>query len=310
MEPSLAAVDELRRIVRAKVASQGRTVSALPGLWFFRHDGPRQFLRIASGSMYVGVALQGRKHVRVGPLELTYDSLSYLVMAGETEYDASVVTATEERPYLSIGLEIPPRLIVQTLVELGENGEPGTRASAPPAFVAPLDAALLSALGRLLRALDDPAERRVLAPLAVREIVFHLLRSDAASVLRRAAGGGDADRIGRAMAYIERNAARRLTVPAVARQVAMSPSHFAHRFRDVASVTPMRYLKLVRLEQARDLLLGDGLPVAEVADRIGYGSPSHFTRDFKRRYGLAPGRYASAFEQGSTLSDADGGPQL
>ena len=94
MEASVAAVDELRRIVRAKVTQQGRTVSALPGLWFFRHDRPRQFLRVASSSMYVGVALQGRKSVRVGSLELTYDSLSYLVMAGETEYDASVVTAT------------------------------------------------------------------------------------------------------------------------------------------------------------------------------------------------------------------------
>lgn len=310
MEASIAAVDELRQIVRGKVAQQGRTVSALPGLWFFRHDGPRQFLRVSSTSMYVGVALQGRKRVRVGALELTYDSLSYLVMAGETEYDASVVTATAERPYLSIGLEIPPRLIVQTLLDLDDRAEAPARVTAPPAFMAPLDAALLSPLSRLLRTLDDPAERRVLAPLAVREIVFHLLRSDAASVLRRAAGGGDADRIGRAMAYIEQNADRRLTVPAVARQVAMSPSHFAHRFREVASVTPMRYLKYVRLARARDLLLADGLPVAEVADRIGYGSPSHFTRDFKRHYGLAPGRYATAFEQGSTVSLAEAGPQL
>ena len=310
MEASIVAVDELRQIVRDKVAQQGRTVSALPGLWFFRHDGPRQFLRIASESMYVGVALQGTKRVRVGSLELTYDSLSYLVMAGETEYDASVVAATAERPYLSIGLEIPPRLIVQTLLDLGEGGEAPARVTAPPAFVAPLDAPLLGALSRLLRTLDDPAERRVLAPLAVREIVFHLLRTDAASVLRRAAGGGDADRIGRAMAFIEQNADRRLSVLSVARQVAMSPSHFAHRFREVASVTPMRYLKLVRLERARDLLLADGLPVAEVADRIGYGSPSHFTRDFKRRYGLAPGRYATAFEHGSTVSDAAAGPQL
>ena len=146
MEASIVAVDELRQIVRGKVAQQGRTVSALPGLWFFRHDGPRQFLRISSTSMYVGVALQGRKRVRVGALELTYDSLSYLVMAGETEYDASVVTASAERPYLSIGLEIPPRLIVQTLLDLDESEQTPARVSAPPAFVAPLDPPLLGAL--------------------------------------------------------------------------------------------------------------------------------------------------------------------
>jgi AraC-like DNA-binding protein len=310
MEASLAAVDELRRIVRAKVALQGRTVSALPGLWFFRHDAPRQFLRISSASMYVGVALQGRKSVRVGALELTYDSLSYLVMAGETEYDASVVTATAERPYLSIGLEIPPRLIVQTLLDLGENEQTPARVSAPPAFVAPMDQPLLGALARLLRSLDDPAERRVLAPLAVREIVFHLLRSEAAAVLRRAAGGGDAephrtrDGVHRAECRAPADGARGRAAGGD------EPVALRARFREVGE-RHAHALPEVRApgEGARPAA-GDGLPVAEVADRIGYGSPSHFTRDFKRRYGLAPGRYASAFEQGSTVSDAEAGPQL
>ena len=60
-------------------------------------------------------------------------------------------------------------------------------------------------------------------------------------------------------------------------------------------------------------LIGFGIVIilgSLIADRIGYGSPSHFTRDFKRRYGLAPGRYATAFEHGSTVSDAAAGPQL
>jgi AraC-like DNA-binding protein len=142
----------------------------------------------------------------------------------------------------------------------------------------------------------------VLAPLALREIVFRLLRSPAASaLLALATANGEAARIQQAMAFIEANAARRLSVAAVARHVAMSPSHFAHRFRDVASVSPMRFLKHVRLERARSLLLAEGLSVAEAAERVGYASASHFTRDFKRLFGLAPARYAGAFQQGSTV---------
>jgi AraC-like DNA-binding protein len=93
------------------------------------------------------------------------------------------------------------------------------------------------------------------------------------------------------MEYMRANAARSLSVEGIARQVAMSPSHFAHRFRAVARTSPMRYLKQVRLDEARALLLSGNLRVSEAANRVGYESPSHFTRDFKVTYGVAPAEY-------------------
>jgi AraC-like DNA-binding protein len=143
----------------------------------------------------------------------------------------------------------------------------------------------------------------VLAPLIVREIVFRLLRTDAAAVLRQeVTQNGDRGRIREAMTYIEQRATHRLTVNTIARHVAMSSSHFAHRFREIASISPMQYLKHVRLERARTLLLADGLSAAEVARGVGYASASHFTRDFKRQFGLSPSSYARAFEGGGTVS--------
>jgi AraC-like DNA-binding protein len=82
----------------------------------------------------------------------------------------------------------------------------------------------------------------------------------------------------------------------LARQVAMSPSHFAHRFRSVARTSPIQYLKHLRLMRARALLLAEGLRPSEVAPKVGYASLSHFHRDFKRQFGVAPARYARAFE--------------
>jgi len=82
-----------------------------------------------------------------------------------------------------------------------------------------------------------------------------------------------------------------LSVEQVARHVAMSPSHFAHRFRAIARVSPMRYLRELRLHEARALLLGGGLRASQAALRVGYDSASHFTRDFKGSFGLAPTEY-------------------
>jgi len=94
------------------------------------------------------------------------------------------------------------------------------------------------------------------------------------------------------MRLIRTQAFRPLSVEGIARQVAMSPSHFAHRFRAVVRMSPMRFVKEVRLDAARTLLLSQGARASEVALRVGYESPAHFARDFKRRFGASPVRYA------------------
>lgn len=88
--------------------------------------------------------------------------------------------------------------------------------------------------------------------------------------------------------------ADKLTVEALAKRSAMSPSHFAHRFSAVARVTPMRYLREVRLERARALLLAEGARMGEIAESVGFESSAHFAREFRRRFGLAPSRFGRA----------------
>ena len=172
------------------------------------------------------------------------------------------------------------------------DGSDSRSAPSVSAFTAPLEATLAEPLARLLNAVDDPVERRTLAPLAVEELVFRLLRSDAATAMRGALRPRDARPITEAMRLMRLQAFQPLSVEAIARQVAMSPSHFAHRFRVVARMSPMRFVKAVRLDAARTLLLSDGVRASEVALRVGYESAAHFSRDFKRRFGTSPARYA------------------
>ena len=110
--------------------------------------------------------------------------------------------------------------------------------------------------------------------------------------MRGAIRSMDTGPITEAMRLMRKQAFRPLSVEGIARQVAMSPSHFAHRFRAVARMTPMRFVKEVRLDAARTLLLSQGTRASEVALRVGYESPAHFARDFKRRFGASPVRYA------------------
>jgi AraC-like DNA-binding protein len=291
--------DLLQRLLRLAPA-EGRIASAIPGVWFFRHDRPTPPTRYRTCTLTAGLVVEGRKAVRVEGAELWYDAASYFVVRGETVYEANVA----EAPYLAIGLEIPPQVVVETLLELGPVSAPTAAVSA---FVAPVDEPLRDAMVRLVTAAANPVERRILAPLVLREVVYRLLCTDAASVLRSGVREAEREPIRAAMGYLETHADRRITVDEVARHVGMSASHFAHRFREIVNTTPMQYLKHVRMDRARTLLLADGLRPSEIASRVGYASLSHFTRDFKRQFGVAPGAYARTFEVAAAVPVAGSG---
>jgi len=282
-------------LVGSRAEVEGVTEARFPGVRFYRVSRPATFRK----TLYLGPTLtivaQGRKVARFGSLELSYDPCRALVVTGEASCEGAIIEASHERPYLAVCLAIPSDLVAKTLLALADANAPAAEETAP-AFVSVLDGAIKEGVVRLLHAIDDPIERQIVAPLVLEEIVFRLLRSDAAAVVRRAVGRDrDDESIQEAMRYMRANADGALSVELIARHVAMSPSHFAHRFRAVARVSPMRYLKQIRMHEARALLLAPGLRVGEVVARVGYESASHFARDFKSYFGAPPGEFVRRF---------------
>jgi AraC-like DNA-binding protein len=299
-----ALVERLRTLVDRHAPVEGRSDSNLEGVYFYRSSRPTAKRWISAPALAVGAIVQGSKVIRAGDRVLRYGELDCLLLTGEMEYWSEVADASPSAPYLSVNVNVPPELVVKTLLALSDaGGEPAS--SAPDAYVARLDASLADALARLIEATEDPIGCRVLAPIVLEELVFHLLRSDAAHALRASAQRrGDETRIQEAMAFMRSNAARRLTVGAIAKRVGMSASHFAHRFRAVARVTPMRFLKTLRLQEARLFLVERGARASEAADRVGYSSASHFTRDFKSHFGVTPGEYARRLRGGERARES------
>lgn len=289
----MTSLHALKHQVLAHAPSEGKHASLVVGLWLNRYHQPFLCQRVATRSVTFAVVVQGEKSVTFGDETLVYGPGDYLLVTGEQRYVATVANATADEPYLSLAIELSPDEVAAALLELTDAGEPAPSHD-HAAVVSRLDPALAGAVVRLLATLDDAVERRVLAPLALREIMFRLLRSDSAAALRNVAQRRDG-RIQRAVAFIQKHAHKRLTVTQIARQAAMSPSHFAHRFREVIRVTPMQFVRHVRLHRARMLLLDDGVAAAEVAGSVGYTSPSQFSRDFKAQFGAPPRTYAQRF---------------
>lgn len=282
-------------LLRDAAAAEGRTVLYEPEVAICRYSESMTFTKAATFGVTLAVVLQGQKKLRIGKhAELDVDPERMLVITRESEHISISISAGARRPFVSMSISFPPERVARALLELADSSAP-TTAETGPAFLMSPDAAIADALERLVRALEHPIERKVIAPLIVNEILYRLLCSDSAAAIRGAvAGAPDAARILTSMRFIEEHLAEKLTVEDLAKRAGMSESHYAHRFSSVVRVSPKRFVRQARLERARTLLMESGTRANEVASLVGFESPAHFTREFKRRFGVTPSHYLRA----------------
>ena len=168
--------------------------------------------------------------------------------------------------------------------------------------MSPLGHELSGALLRFIRATDTDLDRHVLAPLALRETTYRVLRTGQGTALAEAAYLENAgNRITAAIAFMRDELDRPIRVEDMANHVSMSVSAFAHLFKATTGSAPYQYLKRLRLDRARALLVEENRAVSEACHAVGYGSVSHFITEFKRTYGETPRSYAGRLRRLGTL---------
>jgi len=98
-------------------------------------------------------------------------------------------------------------------------------------------------------------------------------------------------RVRTVVALIENECARPFTLTHFAQAVNLTPEHLCRIFTREMGMAPLKYLKLFRLQSARELLENSHLTVKQVMFAVGFSDESHFVRDFENRFGLSPVRY-------------------
>lgn len=277
----------VERIARA-IRDDG-TVRPLAGLMLRRASAPTELGHGASHPSFCVIA-QGCKEVLLGDNRYRYDSAHYLIATAALPIASRIAEASPERPYLGFVLTLDPAVVGSVLVEAGQRAL--QRSSAVTAIdVSPLDAGLLDAVVRLVRLADSPAEARFLTPLVTREIVYRLLvGAQGGRIGQIAALGGATQRIAEAIERLRKDFDQPLRIEDIANDLGMSVSGFHHHFRTLTAMSPLQFQKQLRLQEARRLMLGEGMDAASAGYRVGYGDASHFTREYKRLFGAPPMR--------------------
>ena len=155
--------------------------------------------------------------------------------------------------------------------------------------MAQVDLGILDAMTRLVRLIDSPADARVLAPLIQREIIYRALIGEMGSRMREfVSADSQSNRISKVIAVLKDRFAEPLRVRELAEDVNMSESTLYHSFKQVTRMSPVQFQKKLRLHEARRLMLSEGLEAATASYRVGYESPSHFSREYSRMFGAPP----------------------
>jgi AraC-like DNA-binding protein len=278
------------------------------GLTFYRFEGPMPPAWDQTASLAFCVVVQGRKRVVINGRDYFYDPANYFVMSRATRLQAEILEGSPSRPFLSMVLQIPAAVVAEVLIESLPNLDPkrppaGSAPGLHDAYVSRFDGDLRDAVTRFLRALDDEGDRRVLGPLVLREIVYRLLRQDQAPRLVTAAlYEKSSKKVMAAIRHMQTEYHRPITIEEIASAVGASTSTLAHSFKEIIGVSPYHFLKQLRLERARVLMIREGWSSSEAAARTGYASSSHFVKAFTGYFGESPSRYASQFRRQPTIN--------
>jgi AraC-like DNA-binding protein len=283
----------------ARAPAVGANTGAWPGLTIYRFTGPAGPTWEEIQSLSLCVVAQGRKAVTIEDVTYRYDPFNYLVLSSHLHFQAEILEASPSLPFLSFVLQIDPALVRRVSSDMLErrttafrSGAGETRPADSRALVSALDQELLGAILRFLRAVGTGTDRRVLAPLYLQEMVYRVLqREQFARLLAIAAAQAASNPVSAVLDYVRVHLAEPLTVADMAEQVTLSPSAFAHLFRDVTGKSPYQFLKEMRLDRARELLVDGNLAVARVSKEVGYASVSHFISEFRSRFGVTPRSY-------------------
>lgn len=301
VEPSDPDVVKLARLIRAYAPHDGRFELPVPEVYAIRASRTHAEYAHVLQPAAVCIVAQGAKSLVVGDEVYEYEAPRMLVFSVDLPVAAKVTRATAADPYLCFRLDLDAPKIAELALKVYPHGLP----RAPERrgiYLAAADPRTVSAATRLLESFAEPGEAELLAPLITEEIVIRLLRSPiGVQVAQIGLAESSVHGVAQAIAWLRTNFAQPMKVDELAKLAHMSLSSFHQHFRAVTSMSPLQFQKVLRLQEARRLMLSTMVDSGTASWRVGYQSASQFSREYGRFFGSAPTKDIARLREHSPL---------
>ncbi|EMK3331961.1 AraC family transcriptional regulator [Vibrio parahaemolyticus] len=288
--PSRAfATQKLAKLIDRWTGNANQYDTPISGLRFSRWTTPTPPTSYTHNPSICLIA-QGRKRVLLGEESFIYDANHFLISSIDLPIIANIIEASEEQPYLGLIMELDLTEISQLIVD-SELAFIQSKEAQKGIAVGELSESLLDAFVRLAELLDEGQNIKILAPIIKREIFYRLLMSEQGTRLHQiVTAGSHSHQIAKAIDWLKNNFVKPLSVGDLASYTGMSKSSFYTHFRSMTSMTPLQFQKKLRLSEARRLMLTENLDAIAATFKVGYESPSQFSREYSRLFGAPPSK--------------------
>ncbi|EJG1710351.1 AraC family transcriptional regulator [Vibrio parahaemolyticus] len=288
--PSRAfATQKLAKLIDRWTGNANQYDTPISGLRFSRWTTPTPPTSYTHNPSICLIA-QGRKRVLLGEESFIYDANHFLISSVDLPIIANIIEASEEQPYLGLIVELDLTEISQLIID-SELAFTQSKEAQKGIAVGELSESLLGAFVRLAELLDEGQNIKILAPIIKREIFYRLLMSEQGTRLHQiVTAGSHSHQIAKAIDWLKNNFVKPLSVGDLASYTGMSKSSFYTHFRSMTSMTPLQFQKKLRLSEARRLMLTENLDAMAATFKVGYESPSQFSREYSRLFGAPPSK--------------------
>ncbi|MGY5820481.1 AraC family transcriptional regulator N-terminal domain-containing protein [Vibrio chemaguriensis] len=284
-----SAIEKLAKHIEKWANGANQYDTEIPGLRFSRWATPTPPTSYTHNPSICLIA-QGRKRVLLGEDSFVYDANHFLISSVDLPIIANIIEASEDKPYLGVIMELDLTEISQLIVDSELTFNQSKEAQKGIA-VGELSEPLLDAFLRLIELLDEGQSIKILAPIIKREIFYRLLITEQGARLNQiVTAGSHSHQIAKAIDWLKNNFVKPLSVSELAAYSGMSKSAFYTHFRSMTSMTPLQFQKKLRLSEARRLMLTENLDAMATTFKVGYESPSQFSREYSRLFGAPPSK--------------------
>ncbi|HEY9128659.1 MAG TPA: AraC family transcriptional regulator [Sulfurovum sp.] len=279
--------EEITDKIQAEYHGENLIRTPIEQLYFYYKKEPTDMLATVYEPS-VCIILQGAKEVGLGDELIPYDPDKYLLASVHMPARVRIAEASPQKPYVGLTVAFTMEQIFDVLKDLSSKPN-HTGTSKSGLYFGEMKKRLIEPITRLVRLLDSPEDIPILSPLIIKEILYTVMCDEGGDIIRQYVKNGSVEqRIVQAITKIKDDYKTPLNIKELARSVSMSESSLYHNFKKITATSPLQFQKNLRLQEAKQLLMSQNIEAAQVAFEVGYESPSQFSREYARMFGLPP----------------------
>jgi AraC-like DNA-binding protein len=293
-------VVRLASLISAYAPHDGSFELPIPGVYAIRRSRTNTESVHATAQPCLCIVAQGAKSVMLGQEVYEYDASRMIAFSIDLPVTVQVTRASYSEPYLCFRLDLDPQKIAELVLKVYPHGLPRVHESRG-VYVGQVSMSIVKAATRLLELMAEPGDAELLAPLVIEEILIRLLRSPmGVRVAQIGLAESNVNGIAKAVSWLRSNFSQPMKVEKLAELAHMSVSSFHQHFKFVTSMSPLQYQKVLRLQEARRLMLSTMMDAGTASSHVGYLSASQFSREYSRLFGSAPTKDIARLREYST----------